>query len=66
MSKNLEELRELNEDDYKGLRLQDVVMYYIIPILEDFKERLKTVEAKLGIYTDEEIKKIKIGGTGPD
>ena len=93
MSKNLEELKELNEEDLKGLRLQDVVMYYLVPVLEDqenrlkkieawvkscykidgefkelkvgkaspgidFEKRLKTVEAELGIYTEEEIKNI--------
>ena len=66
MSKYLEELNELNEDDYKGLRLQDVVMYYIIPVLEGFEKRLKTVEAELGIYTEEEIKDIKVGLTDPN
>lgn len=66
MNKNLKDLSELNENDYKGLRLQDVVIYYVIPILEDFEERLKKVEAELGIYTEEEIKKIKVGGTDPD
>ena len=34
--------------------------------LQDFENRLKIVEAELGIYTDEEIKKIKVGGTDPD
>ncbi|GAH52560.1 unnamed protein product [marine sediment metagenome] len=66
MSKNLEELKELNENDYKGLRLQDVVMYYVIPVLEGFEKRLKKIEAELGIYTEEEIKKLKVGGTDPD
>lgn len=68
MSKNLEELKELNENekDFKNLRLQDFVMYYLIPVLEDFEKRLKTVEVKLGIYTEEEIKKLKVGGTDPD
>jgi len=66
MSKNLEELNELDEDDYKGLGLQDIVMYYLIPILEDFEKRLATVEAELGIYTEERIKKIKVGLTDPD
>ncbi|MBA7589103.1 hypothetical protein ES708_31178 [subsurface metagenome] len=66
MSKNLEELKELNEDDYKGLRSQDVVMYYITPILEGFDKRLKAIETELGIYTEGEIKKIKVGGTDPN
>lgn len=66
MSKNLEDLNKLNEDDYKSLRLQDVIIYYIIPVLENQEKRLKTVEAELGIYTEEEIKKIKVGGTDQD
>ena len=66
MSKNLKDLNELNEDDYKGLRLQDVVIYYITPILEEQEERLKKIEAELGIYTEEEIKNIKVGLTDPD
>jgi len=44
MNKNLEELNELNENDYKNLRLQDVVMYYIAPILEGFEKRIKGLE----------------------
>jgi len=66
MSKNLEELKELNEKDFKSLRLQDFVMYYLTPILEDFEKRLKTIEAELGIFTDEEIKEVKLGGADPD
>ena len=66
MSKNLKDLNELNEDDYKNLRFQDIVIYYITPVLEDFEKRLKKVEAELGIYTKEEIKKLKVGGTDPD
>jgi len=66
MSKNLKDLNELNEDDYKGLRLQDIVIYYITPILEEQEKRLKTVEAELGIYTEEEIKNIKVGLTDPN
>jgi len=68
MNKDLEELKELVEDekDFKSLRLQDFVMYYLIPVLVDFEKRLKKVEDELGIYTDEEIKKIKPGGTDPN
>jgi len=35
-------------------------------ILEGFGKRLKAIEIGLGIYTEEEIKKIKVGGTDPD
>jgi len=67
MSKNLEELKEQNEDKFfEGLGLQIFIGYYLVPILEGFEKRLKTIEAELGIYTDEEIKKIKIGGTDSD
>jgi len=68
MNKNLEELKELaeNEKDFKSLRSQDFVIYYIVPVLEGFEKRLKIVEAELGIYTEEEVKKVKAGGTDPD
>jgi len=61
MSKNLDKL--------KGQWLAsnpDYTFNIMFKILEDFEERLKTVEANLGIYTDEEIKEIKVGGTDPD
>jgi len=35
----------------------------IIYTLVDFEKRIKTIEAELGIFTGEEIKEIKIGGT---
>ncbi len=67
MSKNLEELKEENQDEYfEGLGLQIFIGYYLIPILEEQEKRLKVVEAELGIYTEEEKKKIKVGGTDPD
>ena len=67
MNKNIEELKESNKDDFfEGLGLQIFIGYYIIPILLDFEKRLKTIEVKLGIYTDEEIKKVKVGGTDPE
>lgn len=68
MNKNLEELKELseNERDFKSIRVQDFVIYYLIPVLEDFEKRLKIVESKLGIFTEEEIKEIKVGGTDPE
>jgi len=68
MSKNLEELKADGKDPqyYDGLGVGISIMYYLIPILEGFEKRLKTIEAELGIYTEEEIKKIKIGGTDSD
>lgn len=33
---------------------------------KELEKNLKKVKAKLGIYTEEEIKKIKLGGTDPD
>ena len=64
MSKNLEELKWL---DYYllGHSNNDKAIKIIITILEDFEERLKTIEVELGIYTniEEEIKKFKLGGT---
>jgi len=38
----------------------------IIGVLVDHEKRLKIIEAELGIYTEEEIKKIKVGGNDPD
>lgn len=37
----------------------------IIKVLVNHEKRLKAIEAELGIYTEEEIKKIKVGGTDP-
>jgi len=45
MNENLEELKEHNEDKFfEGLRLQDFVIYYLIPILEDFEKRIIKLE----------------------
>lgn len=43
-----------------------LVLEGFILILEGFEKRLKTVEAELGIYTEKEIKEIKVGGTDSD
>ena len=43
-----------------------LVLEGFILILEGFEKRLKTIEVELGIYTEEEIKKIKVGGTDKD
>lgn len=42
MSKNLEELKEIteNEENFKSLRLQDFVLYYLVPVLEDFEKQI--------------------------
>ena len=76
ISENIEELKELREDfknpgtwEIEFLNKLDVgnlILYHLIPILEDFEKRLKTIEAELGIYTEKEIKKLKVGGTDPD
>ena len=39
---------------------------HIIYTLVDHEKRLKTIEAELGTYNEEEIKNIKVGGTDPD
>ena len=59
MSKNLEELKKVKRFYCVEIKKN------MIPLLEDFEKRLKAVEAELGIYTEEEIKKIKVGGTDP-
>ncbi len=75
MNKNLEELKEIseNEKDFKSLRLQDFVIYYLTPILEDFEKRLTELEKFkfncTGYYEINETggsDEIKIGGTDPD
>ena len=38
----------------------------IIRALTNHEKRLKVIEAELGIYTEEEIKNIKVGGTDPN
>ena len=42
MNKNIDDLKELTESekDFNSVRLQDLVLYYIIPIFEDFEKRL--------------------------
>jgi len=60
MSKNLEELKKVKRFYCVEIKKN------MIPILEDFEERLKVVETELGIYTDEEIKEVELGGTDPD
>ena len=64
MSKNLEELSEIRKDNELGPRKK--IFYHIVCVLEDQEKRLKKVEAELGIYTEEEIKETKVGGTDPD
>lgn len=45
MSKNLEELKEHNEDEYfEGLGLQIFIGHYLVPILEDLEKRIKKIE----------------------
>jgi len=56
MSKKLEELKFVI---YKKINFKP----FLIKVLEDYEKRLKKVEDELGIYTEEEIKNIKIGGT---
>jgi len=60
MNKNLEKLKKVKSFYCIEIKKN------MIPLLEDFEKRLRVVEAELGIYTEEEIKKIKVGGTDPD
>ena len=46
----------------RGLALFKHIIYTLI----DFEKRLKAIEAELGIYTEEEIKNIKIGLDDPN
>ena len=80
-NKELENFRGFNEKEWEklnpGLRIliahKDIIsgrgsalFKSIIRILTDHEKRLKAVEAELGIYTEEEIKNIKVDGTNPD
>jgi len=82
MSKNLEKLKEIKKDYIRGylkycnipgcgMVEEDAInigffMDQTLKVLEDQEERLKKVEAKLGIYTEKEIKNIKVGLTDPN
>jgi len=77
MSKNLEDLKEIKKDYIncnvpgRGMDEEDAMnigffMNQTLKVLGDYEERLKKVETELGIYTEEEIKRIKVGGTDPD
>ncbi|MBA7590395.1 hypothetical protein ES708_32513 [subsurface metagenome] len=70
MNKNLEELKKIEDkifetnikkSDYKTLTHKITFRYVLVEALEDFEKRLKTVEAELGIHTEEEKKNIKNG-----
>jgi hypothetical protein len=58
--------KELTYMMEKIVHCEILILEGFILILEGFDKRLKTVEAELGIYTEEEIKNIKPGGTDPD
>ena len=79
--KELERFRGFNEEEWNNLypalkmliacRLHisgrgSALFKDIIKVLINHEKRLKAIEAELGIYTDEEIKKVKVGGTDPD
>ena len=76
ISENIEELKDLREgfkdpgtwerEFLNKLDVGNLILYYLIPILEDFEKQLKIIEVELGIYAEKEIKKIKVGGTDPD
>jgi len=81
MNKDLEELKELaeNEEHFKSLRSQDFVIYYLIPVLEDFEKRIIKLEKKEESFgpkirlikevpkrKPKTVQKIKVGGTDPD
>jgi len=65
------DIKKLNEKELtymmeKIVHCEILILEGFILILEGFGKRLKAIEIELGIYTEEEIKKIKIGGTDPD
>ena len=77
MSKNLEKLKEIKKDYINcnmpgcGMVEEDAMnigffMDQTLKVLEDQEKQLKKIEAGLGIYAGEEIKKLKVGGTDPD
>jgi hypothetical protein len=76
MNKNLEELKKIEDKIFKTdvKKLDEKALTYMVEriihctilILEGFDKRLKRIEAELGIYNEEEVKKLKAGGTDPD
>ncbi len=50
----------------KIIHCEILILEGFILILEGFDKRLKKIETELGIYTEEEVKKIKVGLTDPD
>ena len=42
------------------------ILFNIREFLRVYDNRFKKIETELGIYTEKEIKEIKIGGTDPD
>ena len=80
-NKELEEFRGFNQKEWDelnpglrtliGLKTHIVgkgsaLFKCIIQALTNHEKRLKRIESELGIYTKEEIKNIKVGGTDPD
>ena len=80
-NKGLEEFRGFNQKEWDELdpNLKALIAHkliisgrgsalfkHIIGVLTNHEKRLKAIEAELGIYTEEEIKKVKVGGTDPD
>ncbi len=61
MNKNIEEFKK-NKDILTNWE----AIHLAFKALEDQEKRLKKIEIELGIYTEEEKKKIKVGGTDPD
>lgn len=57
MNKNLEELKQISEDekDFKSLRLQYFVIYYLIPVLEDFGKQIETLSKKVKKLEQKEV-----------
>ncbi|GAH67833.1 unnamed protein product [marine sediment metagenome] len=81
LNKELEEFRGFNQKEWDelnpglrtliGLRTHitgkgSALFKCIIQALTDNEKRLKKIEAELGIYTEKEIKNIKVGLTDPD
>jgi len=49
MSEQLEKLEEMMkyEDSFMGIRLQDFILYYLIPILENYKKQINELTKKV-------------------
>ena len=47
MKSNLEKFKKINQEYQDSSAKSEIIVLYLIPILEDFEKRLETIEDKL-------------------